>query len=149
MKAPKIIFAGLLALSMAGVAQAQTVIHITGSTAFRNAAVSAITNILQPGFTFGYSGTSFTGANQAIFTGKAITNDISVIIKTSWSGAAGGVQTVVQQLPITTWLTNTTAQSTGGPLTLRPFTTRPHRPMFPWTTASKQRHPYLTAPALL
>jgi hypothetical protein len=114
MKAPKVLFASLLALSTAGVAQAQTVIHITGSTAFRNATVSAITNILQPGFTFAYSGTSFTGANQAIFTGTAITNGISVIIKTSWSGAAGGVQTVVQQLPIATWLTNTTAQSTGG-----------------------------------
>jgi hypothetical protein len=114
MKAPKIILAGLLALSTAGLAQAQTVIHITGSTAFRNATVSAITNILQPGFTYAYSGTSFTGANQAIFTGTAITNSISVIIKTSWSGAAGGVQAVVQQLPITTWLTNTTSQSTGG-----------------------------------
>jgi hypothetical protein len=114
MKAPKILLASLLALSTAGVAQAQTVVHITGSTAFRNATVSAITNILQPGFSFAYSGTSFTGANQAIFTGTAITNNISVIIKTSWSGAAGGVQTVVQQLPITTWLTNGTLQSTGG-----------------------------------
>jgi hypothetical protein len=114
MKASKIFFAGLLALSTAGVARAQTVVHITGSTAFRNATVSAITNILQPGYTFAYSGTSFTGANQAIFTGTAITNNISVIIKTSWSGAAGGVQTVVQQLPIATWLTNTTPQSASG-----------------------------------
>jgi hypothetical protein len=114
MKAPKILLAGLLALSTAGVARAQTVVHITGSTAFRNATVTAITNILQPGFTFGYSGTSFTGANQAIFTGSDKANGISVIIKTSWSGAAGGVQTVVQQIPISTWLINTTPQSASG-----------------------------------
>jgi hypothetical protein len=95
------------------VARAQTVVHITGSTAFRNATVTAITNILKPGFTFGYSGASFTGANQAIFTGTTISN-ITVIIKTSWSGAAGGVQTVVQQLPISTWLVNGTPQSAAG-----------------------------------
>jgi hypothetical protein len=114
MKAPKILLTGLLALSTAGVAQAQTVVHITGSTAFRNATVSAITNILEPGFTYAYQGTSFTGANQAIFKGTAIATGGPVIIKTSWSGAAGGVQAVVQQLPITTWLTNTTITSTGG-----------------------------------
>jgi len=106
--------AGLLALSAASIADAQTVVHITGSTAFRAATVTAITHILQPGFTYGYAGSSFTGANQAIFTGHTITNNISVIIKTSWSGSVGGVQTVSQQLPVSTWLTNTTPQSTGG-----------------------------------
>jgi hypothetical protein len=114
MKAPRILLASLLALTSVRAAHAQTVIHVTGSTAFRNATVTAITGILKPGFTYGYSGTSFTGANQAIFIGTAITNNIPVIIKTSWSGAAGGVQAVVQQLPITTWLTNTTPQSTSG-----------------------------------
>jgi hypothetical protein len=116
MKAPKILFASLLALATAGVAQAQTVVHITGSTAFRNATVTAITNILQPGFVFGYSGTSFTGANQAVFTGTAITNNISVIIKTSWSGSLAGIETVSQAYPSTvgTFLTNTTPQSTAG-----------------------------------
>jgi hypothetical protein len=95
-------------------ANAQTVIHMTGSTAFRNATVTAITNILQPGFTFAYTGASFTGANQHIFTGSTITGNIPVIIKTSWSGAVGGQQTVSQQLPISTWLTNSTPQSPGG-----------------------------------
>jgi len=116
MKAPKILLAGMLALLMAGVAEAQTVVHITGSTAFRNATVTAITNILKPGFTFGYSGASFTGANQGVFTGTDKAKGISVIIKTSWSGAAGGVQAVVQQINIPTWLVNTTPQSaTGSP----------------------------------
>jgi len=106
--------AGLLVASAAGVADAQTVVHITGSTAFRSATVTAITHILKPGFTYGYAGTSFTGANQAIFTGTTISNNIPVIIKTSWSGSVAGVQTVSQQLPISTWLTNSTPQSTTG-----------------------------------
>jgi hypothetical protein len=116
MKSPKILFASLLALATAGVAQAQTVVHITGSTAFRSAVHTAITDILEPGFTYAYSGTSFTGASQAIFTGNAITNGISVIIKTSWSGSLAGIETVSQAVPSTvgTFLTNTTAQSTGG-----------------------------------
>jgi len=114
MKLQKTFMAGTLALSFASLAGAQTVVHITGSTAFRAATVTAITHILQPGFTYGYAGTSFTGANQAIFTGTTISNNIPVIIKTSWSGAVGGMQTVSQQIPITTWLTNTTPQSTTG-----------------------------------
>ncbi len=116
MKAPKILLASLLALTTAGVAQAQTVIHITGSTAFRTAVHEAITNILKPGFTYGYAGTAFTGANQAIFTGTAFTNNIPVIIKTSWSGSLAGIETVSQAVPSTvgTFLTNTTPQSAGG-----------------------------------
>jgi hypothetical protein len=116
MKAPKILFASLLGLLTGGVAQAQTVVHITGSTAFRAAVHTAITNILAPGFVFGYSGTSFTGASQAIFTGTAITNSISVVIKTSWSGSLAGIETVSQAVPSTvgTFLSNSTPQSTGG-----------------------------------
>src|SRR5271170_6949134 len=116
MKAPKILFASLLALSTAGVSQATTVVHITGSTAFRSAVHTAITNILQPGFTYAYSGTSFTGASQAIFTGTAITNSIPVVIKTSWSGSLAGIETVSQAVASTvgTFLTNSTLQSPGG-----------------------------------
>jgi len=117
MKAPKILLAGLLALSTVGVAQAQTVIHITGSTAYRSAVHTAITHILQSGFTYGYSGTSFSGASQAIFTGTANTNGgIPVIIKTSWSGSLAGIETVSQAVPstVSTFLTNSTPQSTGG-----------------------------------
>jgi hypothetical protein len=116
MKAPKIFFAGLLALATAG-ANAQTVVHITGSTAFRAAVHEAITNILQTGFTYAYSGTSFTGASQAIFEGKAYTNGIQVIIKTSWSGSLAGIETVSQAVAdatVNTFLTNTTQMSTAG-----------------------------------
>src|SRR5208337_987809 len=88
----------------------------TGSTAFRSAVHTAITQILQPGFTYAYTGTSFGGASQAIFTGTAITNNISVVIKTSWSGSLAGIETVSQAhaSTVSTFLTNTTSQSTGG-----------------------------------
>jgi hypothetical protein len=116
MKVPRILTAGLLALSTLGVAQAQTVVHITGSTAFRTAVHTSITQILQPGFTYAYVGSSFTGASEAIFTGTAITNNIPVVIKTSWSGSLAGIETVSQAYPstVSTFLTNTTPQSTGG-----------------------------------
>ena len=132
MKAPKFLLAGVLALSVAGVARAQTVVHITGSTAFRNATVSRHSaNILKPGFTFGYSGSSFTSANQAIFTGTAYTNNINVIIKTSWSGSLGRRSNGRPSEPSTvgTWLTNSTPQSTFGNSKLPPFTTRRSRRM--------------------
>jgi hypothetical protein len=105
------LFASIVPLS---VTAQQTVVHITGSTAFRSATLSAIGHILQPGYTFGYSGTSASGANQSIYTGTTISNNIPVIIKTSWSGTVAGIQAVSQQLPVSTWLTNTTPQSTAG-----------------------------------
>jgi len=117
MKAPKILVAGLLAFSLAGVANAQTIIHITGSTAFRAGAHQAISDILQPGYTVGYSGSSLPSASQAIFTGTTYASNgaIPVIIKTSWSGSVGGIQTVSQQLTISTWLTNTTPAGPSAP----------------------------------
>jgi len=113
MKLKKTSLAVLLALCTAGVAQAQTVIHITGSTAFRSAVHTAILGILTD-YTYAYTGSSFTGANSAIFTGTALTNHIPVIIKTSWSGSLAGILTVSQQLPITGFLTNSTPQSASG-----------------------------------
>src|SRR5258708_22866448 len=111
MKASKTIMAGLLALSVAGMAQAQTVIHITGSTAFRKATMVAIENLM-PGYTTSwYSNntgiTSEKNANIAIVSGTMDTNG-SVIFKCSWSGSTGGLQTEVQNLNVSTWLTNTT-----------------------------------------
>ncbi len=118
MKAKRFALFGLMAAVLsttAATVTAQTVIRITGSTAFRAATNASIGNILNAGYTYGYSGASFSGANQTIFTGttKAPTST-SVIIKCSWSGAVGGVKTIVQNIPLSTWLVNTTPQSTGG-----------------------------------
>ncbi len=92
-------------------ANAQTTVRITGSTAYRGATHAAITHILDAGFTYGYTGSTLSGAGQAIFTGNL--SGTPVIIKTSWSGSAGGVQTVSQGLSVN-FLPDGTTQSTGG-----------------------------------
>ena len=110
MKALKGITAGLLALVFVGVASAQTTIRITGSTAFRAATVTAIRNILTPTHTLGFNGATATGANQSIFVGTTRVGNIPVVIKCSWAGSVGGIQTVAQQSPaitIPTWLSET------------------------------------------
>src|SRR5258708_38189795 len=106
MKASKTIMAGLLALSVAGMAQAQTVVHITGSTAFRKATVVAIENLM-PGYTASWysnsaSITSEKNAAISLISGTMDTNG-SVIFKCSWSGSVGGVQTEIANLNISTW----------------------------------------------
>lgn len=114
----------LAAIAFTGSASAQTTIRITGSTAFRGSTLNAIRNILQPGFTYAYSGTSFTGASQAIFTGttKATAGPPAsaatpVVIKVSFSGSTGGIQNLVENLTTgasTLWLQNGVTQTTGG-----------------------------------
>ena len=110
MKPSKFILASALALGFAGMANAQTVIHITGSTAFRAAAHAAIESILNTGFTGAYTGTAIGSAGQAIFSGSTITGNIPVIIKTSWSGSVGGIIVLTQNLVVP----NTTIGVTGG-----------------------------------
>ena len=102
--------AGLAALAIAGAASADTtnIIHITGSTAFRAATVTAIGNILQPGYVCGFVGAGpITKASYAEYRGTTITGNYPVDIKVSWSGSVGGVQTVVQNLTVATWLNAT------------------------------------------
>jgi len=102
MKMLKIALASLIALAFAGVASAQTTVRITGSTAFRAATVTAIQNLLNTGYTYGYIGSSVTGANQSTFVGTTKVGNVSVIIKCSWAGSVGGVQTIAQQSPVVT-----------------------------------------------
>jgi hypothetical protein len=76
-------------------ASASTEIRITGSTAFRNATVNAIENILQPGYVWGAIGNGGSGANQQVFVGTTVApSNLPVVIKTSWSGSAGGIYTL-------------------------------------------------------
>jgi hypothetical protein len=111
MKFAKALLTGLAVLSFSAAAHAQTVVRLTGSTAFRSATHNAIRNILASGHTYGYTGTSLGSAGQAIFTGTVSGNP--VIIKTAWSGSVGGTQTVSQSIAIP-FLPNSTTQSTGG-----------------------------------
>jgi hypothetical protein len=102
MKTLKFAALGLIALGSAHMASAVTV-YITGSSAYRGATQTAIMKLLGStngtSFgnatigTFGYTGTSgLNSANAAIFKGSY--GGSPIIIKTSWSGSAAGIQTV-------------------------------------------------------
>jgi hypothetical protein len=107
----------ILSLSIAAAfvasAEAQTVVTVTGSTAFRSATHNAIKNVLTASGTpsIAHTGSSLSSASQAIFKGTIAGNP--VIIKTGWSGSVAGVQTVSQGiavnfLPNTVIVENTT-----------------------------------------
>jgi hypothetical protein len=90
---------GLVALGFIQAASAQTKVYITGSSAFRSFAHASIMKLLGStngttlsNGTYGFTGSSLSGANAAIFQGTF--NGTAVLIKTSWSGSAAGIQTV-------------------------------------------------------
>ena len=123
LKSLNVLLASFFAFATFQTAQAQTVVRITGSTAYRAAVYQAISDILQSGFVFGYTGSTASKASQAIYTGTTKTSNISVIIKTSFSGSVGGISTLAANLTIGPggsftggggWLVNSTPQSTGG-----------------------------------
>jgi hypothetical protein len=123
LKSLKSILASSLAFVLINVASAQTTIHIAGSTADRASVYQAIQDILQPGYVYGYAGSSLAKANQAIFTGTTTSGSISVIIKTSFSGSVGGISILAANLTVGPggsytgsggWLVDSTPQSTSG-----------------------------------
>ncbi len=98
MKLSKYIMAGILALTIVSSTFAQTKIYITGSTAFRATVTPAITAVLAGSLSIAYDGntagvTSQNNANAVTWTGGNI-GGTAVTIKASWSGSAGGIQTV-------------------------------------------------------
>jgi hypothetical protein len=106
--------AGLAALAIASTASAQTnLIHITGSNASKKSLSTAIGNILNAGYVYGYAGTSLGSASQFEFRGTTITGNFPVDITVNLIGGVGGVQDLVQNLAITTWF-NATNLTTGG-----------------------------------
>ncbi len=97
MRALKTLLAASILIAFTGLAEAETVVRITGSTAFRGATLTAIKNIfdVSPAVVYGYIGSSETGAGKSIYKGKINLQDVT--IKTSWSGAVGGMYFVVSQ----------------------------------------------------
>ncbi len=91
MKNLPLITAGLLAVGLISPAGAQTVVRLTGSTAFRanvNAALKAGTGIFDAAPTV--VGTAYTpGASQLVFSGAISGNP--VVVKTSFSGSEAGI----------------------------------------------------------
>ncbi len=124
MKLPKILVAGVCALGFANLASAQTFIYITGSSAFRSATHTAIMKVLGGTSTtvptaggtggYAYTGSTIGGANAATFRGY-LNNDSTkpVVIKTSWSGSAAGIQTVAGGFTVK-FLPNTVSLATTG-----------------------------------
>ncbi|HTQ32257.1 MAG TPA: hypothetical protein VMI53_13680 [Opitutaceae bacterium] len=110
MKTFKLITAGTIALLACSAASAFTEITITGSTAFRNAVVDSCKKILQNSASGTAAGTNgdyvwgSVGNNQQLFVGTTLATlgggaaSQQVVIKLSWSGSAGGVQSVAQQI---------------------------------------------------
>ena len=91
--------AGVATVSLSSAAHAQTELRLTGSTAFRSATHTAITKIFSvEGYRAAHTGSALSSASQAIFRGTIGTEE--VIIRTSWSGSVGGVQTVSQNLDV-------------------------------------------------
>ena len=87
---------GLLSLASAGLVQAQTIVRITGSSAYRGAVTNAILHLLTSP-TAGYVGSSLAGANTQIIEGTltntagSFTAGTAVIFKTSWTGSLSGI----------------------------------------------------------
>ncbi len=106
MKSFKPLLAGIAALVSVSTAKADTVIHITGSTAFRAATVTAIENVMggAGNFKAAFAGTSGDekGATYSVFRGSVATAPAAgvVTVKCTWTGSTGGIKTVVQNIPV-------------------------------------------------
>ena len=107
----------VIALIGATTLHAQTLVYITGSTAYRSATENAILHIYDatPAVQIAFQNNSatFQGANQSIFVGNI--GGVAVNVHTSWSGSEAGIQTVadpaqtVNFLPDSTCPTNCSA----------------------------------------
>ena len=92
--------AGLLAVGFATVANAQTYVRFTGSTAYRSATVNAIKNYLAGVASGGVYAATDSGATLGAGNFQAfkasLTGGGTIIIKTHWSGSEAGIQAVAQ-----------------------------------------------------
>jgi hypothetical protein len=125
--------ASILAVAFTS-AQAQTtgsgtsanpyVVNLTGATAFRSAATSAIRALLGGNGVTQYAwvdasptSTGVSRANRSIFKGTI--NDVHYIVRCSWSGSTQGILDLADQNNVEV-LSTSTAMSTGGTLVTSP-----------------------------
>jgi hypothetical protein len=100
----KSLLIGASALGFAASAQAQTVINITGATAFRNAAHAAImasfnqSGALGTTWNYAWNGSSASGANNQIYKGTFPGIAGITVIRTSWTGSVEGVRALTKPL---------------------------------------------------
>lgn len=103
MKLKSILLAGAMALATSMPGFSQTIINLTGATAFRSASNNTILQMLGGNSTvqYAYVGTETTGlsaSNRAIFHGTF--NGDPIIVRTSWSGSTQGIKDVADQTAI-------------------------------------------------
>lgn len=130
----KFLLGALAALAIGGTARAQTVIEITGATAFRSAAVTAIHAAFNASgnFTYAYANTTSSGSAATLTNGSmqiwrgTFPGIGDTIIRTSWNGSVEGVRAVavpgVANNPLylkTTTLPGTLVSGGGTPNTFR------------------------------
>jgi hypothetical protein len=121
MKSSSILAAGAAALlSLAAPAHADLVLHFTGSTAFRVAAVNSIVNVLggsanvKSAYKTGAGITGRGNASQCVIQGTHASFG-TVTVKCAWSGSAGGVKTVVQNIDtLNGWMSVSNLPATTG-----------------------------------
>jgi hypothetical protein len=121
MNPSKVLAVGAAALlGFTSAADADVTVRITGSTAFRASTIAAVETLLggAGNFKAAYqsSGTiTNTGAaNNAIFQGTIASVPAAgvVTVKCAWSGSTGGIKTMVQNIPVTTWMTDASLPGT-------------------------------------
>lgn len=105
MKLKTLLVAAGAVLSIGSAAKAQTVIEITGATAFRTAAVNAIHNAFissNASFTYGFANTTSSGSSAA-FTNSSMQiwkgtfpGIGTAVVRTSWNGSVEGIRAVAQ-----------------------------------------------------
>ena len=100
--------------ALAPVAMADVTINITGATAFRSAASTAIKNSFTS-VNYAYNGTSFTGATYQLFVGTYSGIGGTTTIRTNWSGSVEGIRDLSQQNNIGFLPVSTTVSSGGTP----------------------------------
>lgn len=105
---------GILALAINNSYAATRVFDITGATAFRASATTAIINLLGGVNTkYAFTGTSgVSGTNRSIFKGTmaAFPGD-EIIVRCSWSGSTEGIRAVADQDAATQFLNAAEAQN--------------------------------------
>jgi hypothetical protein len=98
MKTKSVAF-GLLGFALAAPAYSQTVVDITGATAFRTAAINAIRAKFNAGGNYQYAHDGTTGnvasANKAIFKGTFQGVSGTTVVRCSWNGSVEGIRALV------------------------------------------------------
>ena len=96
--------AGLAALAIASSASAQTVIRITGSSAYRPLVHAAITNLIGGDLKYAVvTGKNLNNSGYSEFTGTLKSTNVVVDIQCAFSGSLDGIIRIAGAIPRTDW----------------------------------------------